>query len=114
MTASVPATTETDLKKINISIQQLAAGRSNAVGTVTLTTNSATTVVTTAPGTCAAPNLTEKITGSVPILIPTTANAATEFGAGTWYISSVGTDTFTITHVNSATASRTFLYVLVG
>lgn len=106
MTAFVPPPTETDLKKIILAIQQLAAGRSNAVGTVTLTQNAATTVVTTRTGTCAP--------GSVPILIPTTANAATEFGAGTWYISSVGLDTFTITHVNSATASRTFLYVLVG
>lgn len=106
MTVFAPVITETDLKKINLAIQQLAAGRSNAVGSVTLTQNSATTVVTTRTGTCAP--------GSVPILIPTTANAATEFGAGTWYISSVGIDTFTITHVNSATASRTFLYVIVG
>ena len=106
MTAYVPEINETDLKKIVLSLQQLAAGRSNSVGMVTLTQNSATTVVTTRTGTCAP--------GSVPILIPTTANAATEFGAGTWYISSVGKDTFTITHVNSATASRTFLYVIVG
>jgi hypothetical protein len=106
MTAYVPGIDETDPKKIVLSLQQLAAGRSNAVGTVTLTQNSATTVVTTATGTCAP--------GSVPILIPTTANAATEFGAGSWYISSVGIDTFTITHVNSATASRTFLYAIHG
>ena len=106
MTVLTPGLTETDLKKIILTIQQLAAGRSNAVGSVTLTQNSATTVVTTKTGTCAP--------GSVPILVPTTANAATEFGAGTWYISSVGLDTFTITHVNSATASRTFAYVIVG
>ena len=106
MTAFVPEINETDQKKINLAIQQLAAGRSNTVGTVTLTQNQATTTVTTRPGTC--------FTSSVPILIPTTANAATEFGAGTWYISAVGVDTFTITHVNSATASRTFLYVIVG
>jgi hypothetical protein len=106
MTAYVPEINETDLKKIIMGLQQVAAGRSNSVGTVTLTQNSATTVVTTRTGTCAP--------GSVPILIPTTADAAAEFGAGTWYISSVGVDTFTITHVNSATASRTFLYVIVG
>lgn len=106
MTAYVPGIDETDPKKINLAIQQLAAGRSNAVGSVTLTQNSATTVVVTRTGTC--------FSSSVPILIPTTANAATEFGAGTWYISAVGVDTFTITHVNSATASRTFLYVIVG
>ena len=114
MTVYVPGISETDLKKIVLAIQQLAAGRSNAVGTVTLTANSATTVVTTATGTCSAANLTEKITGSVPILIPTTASAATEFGAGSLYISAIGTDTFTITHVNSATADRTFLYALHG
>jgi hypothetical protein len=106
VTVFVPEINETDLKKFALSLQQLGAGRSNAVGSVTLTQNVATTTVTTRTGTCAP--------GSVPILIPTTANAATEFGAGTWYISSVGIDTFTITHVNSATASRTFLYVIVG
>jgi hypothetical protein len=106
VTAFTPEINETDLKRIVLAIQQLAAGRSNATGTVTLTQNSATTVVTTRTGTCS--------TGSVPILVPTTANAATEFGAGSLYISSVGIDTFTITHVNSATASRTFLYAILG
>jgi hypothetical protein len=106
VTAFVPEINETDLKRIVMSLQQLAAGRSNSVGTVTLTQNSATSVVTTRTGTCAP--------GSVPILVPTTANAATEFGAGSLYISSVGVDTFTITHVNSATASRTFIYAILG
>jgi hypothetical protein len=106
VTAFVPEINETDLKRIVMSLQQLAAGRSNSVGTVTLTQNSATSVVTTRTGTCAP--------GSVPILVPTTANAATEFGAGSLYISSVGVDTFTITHVNSATASRTFIYAIHG
>lgn len=106
MVAYVPDINETDPKKVILSIQQLAAGRSNAVGSVTLTPSSATTVVATFEGTCAP--------GSVPILIPSTASAATEFGAGSMYISSVGVDTFTITHVNSATADRTFLYVIVG
>jgi hypothetical protein len=106
VTAFVPEINETDLKRIVMSLQQLAAGRSNSVGTVTLTQNSATSVVTTRTGTCAP--------GSVPILVPTTANAATEFGAGSLYISSVGVDTFTITHINSATASRTFIYAILG
>jgi hypothetical protein len=106
VTVYLPEINETDLKKIVLSLQQLGAGRSNSVGTVTLTQNSATSVVTTRTGTCAP--------GSVPILVPTTANAATEFGAGSWHISSVGVDTFTITHVNSATASRTFIYAILG
>lgn len=106
MTVLAPGIAERDQNKINLSIQQLAAGRSNATGTVTLATGAATTVVTTRTGTCAP--------GSVPILIPSTVNAATEFGAGTWYISAVGVDTFTITHVNSATTLRTFIYAILG
>ena len=106
MTVYLPGVTETDLKKIVIAIQQLGAGRSNAVGSVTLTTGAASTVVTTLPGLCAP--------GSTPILTPTTANAAAEVGNGTMYVSSVGLNTFTITHANSATTGRTFLYAIVG
>lgn len=104
MTAYVPGITETDLKKIVLAIQQLAAGRSNAVGSVTLTVSAATTTVT--DNNCAV--------GSVPILVPTTANAAAEIGNGTMYISAVANKSFTITHANSATTGRTFLYALHG
>lgn len=104
MTAYVPGIAETDLKKIVLAIQQLAAGRSNAVGTVTLSPGSATTVVS--DRNCAA--------GSTPLLTPTTANAATESGNGTMYVSAVANGSFTITHANSATAGRTFLYALFG
>jgi hypothetical protein len=104
MTAYVPGTTETDLKKIVLAIAQLAAGRSNAVGTVTLATSAATTVVT--DKNCAA--------GSTPLFTPITANAALEIGNGTMYVSTVANGSFTITHANSATAGRTFLYALIG
>jgi hypothetical protein len=104
MTAYVPGTTETDLKKIVLAIQQLAAGRSNAVGTVTLATGAASTIVT--DKNCAV--------GSVPITVPVTANAATEIGNGTMFISAVTNGSFTISHANSATPGRTFLYALVG
>jgi hypothetical protein len=104
MTAYVPGITETDLKKIVLAIQQLAAGRSNAVGSVTLATNAATTLVT--DKNCAA--------GSVPMLTPTTASAATEVGNGTMFVSTVANGSFTITHANSATTGRTFLYALIG
>jgi hypothetical protein len=107
MTAYVPGITETDLKKIVLAIQQLAAGRSNATGTVTLTPSAATTTVTpTQTGTIAA--------GSTPILTPTTANAATEVGNGTMYVSAVANGSFTITHANSATTGRTFLWAILG
>jgi len=104
MTAYVPGITETDLKKIILAIQQLSAGRSNAVGSVTLATGSATTTVS--DKNCAV--------GSTPILVPTTANAAAEVGNGTMYISAVANSSFTITHANSATTGRTFLYAIVG
>lgn len=104
MTAYVPGTDEKDLKKIILSLQQLAAGRSNAVGTVTLTASVATTTVTTAN--CAV--------GSTPLFTATTSNAAAEFKNGTIYISAVANGSFTITHANNAQTDRTFLYAIVG
>jgi hypothetical protein len=104
MTAYVPGITETDLKRIVLAIQQLAAGRSNAVGTVTLATGAATTIV-------AAPNCAA---GSTPMLTPATANAAAELGNGTFYVSGVANGSFTITHANSATTGRTFFYAILG
>jgi len=107
MTAYVPEINEKDLKKVILSLQQLAAGRSNATGTVTLTINVATTTVTpTQTGSIAA--------GSTPILTPTTANAATEVGNGTMYVSAVANGSFTITHANNAQADRTFRYAILG
>ena len=104
MTAYVPGLTETDLKKIVLALQQLAAGRSNAVGSVTLATGSPTTTVTTSS--CA--------TGSTPILVPASAAAAAEVGNGTMYVSAVANGSFTLTHANSATTGRTFLYAILG
>lgn len=104
MTAYVPGVTETDLKKIVLALQQLAAGRSNAVGSVTLTTGVSSTVVT--DENCAS--------GSTPILTPTTAAAAAELGNGTMYVSTVTNGAFTIAHANNATPGRTFLYALLG
>jgi hypothetical protein len=104
VTAYVPGITETDLKKIVLALQNLAAGRSNAVGSVSLATGSATTTVTTA-------NCSQ---GSTPILTPASASAAAEVGSGTLYVSAVTNGSFTITHANSATTGRTFLYALLG
>ena len=111
MTAYVPGIAETDPKKIIQSLQQLAAGRSNAVGKVTLTTSSATTVVDvnvspTAPSTIAA--------GSTPILTAGTLAAAVELASGTMYVSAVANGSFTITHTNSLTSDRTFYYAILG
>ena len=104
MTAYVPGFEETDLKKLILSLQQLAAGRSNAVGTVTLTASTTTTIVS--DDNCAE--------GSTPVLVPTTANASAEYGNGTIYISAVANKSFTITHASNSQTDRTYLYALIG
>jgi hypothetical protein len=102
MTAFVPGTDEKDMRRLVMSLQQLAAGRSNATGTVTLATGTTTTTVTDA-------NCSGE---SVPHLTPNTANAASE--VATTYVSSVSKGSFVITHASNATADRTFLYALQG
>lgn len=104
MTAYVPGTDETDLKKMNLSLQQLAAGRSNATGSVTLTANAASTAVTN----------DNFAAGSTVYFTATTANAAAEIGAGTMYVSARAKGTFTITHANNAQTDRTYLYAILG
>ena len=104
MTVRVVDRNEKDLTKLTLAINELASGRSNATGTVTLAAG-ATTTTATAP-TCG--------TGSVPILTPTTANAAAELGNGTLYVSAVGTGNFTIAHANNAQTDRIFSFVCLG
>src|SRR6476661_769202 len=107
MTVFVPGITETDLKKVILSLQQVAAGRSNATGTVTLTASAASTTVT--------PTQTGSIAvGSTQILTAMTANAAAEIGNGTIYVSAVANGSFTLTHANNSQADRTFRYAILG
>lgn len=104
MTAFVPGLAETDLKKVVLAVQQLAAGRSNATGRVTLVTGASTTTVS--DPNCAA--------STVPLLVPASANAAAEVGNGTMFVSAIANGSFTISHANSAVTGRTFLYALQG
>ena len=104
MSALVLNPNEKDPTKQNEAINQLAQGRSNAVGSVTLTANAASTTVT--PETCGA--------GSVVFLSPTTSNAAAEIKNGTIYISAVAAKSFTIAHANNAQTDRIFGYVCLG
>ncbi len=107
----VPGIAETDLKKVILAVQQLAAGRSNATGSISLTPNQATTVVDVSRNPIAS---TIIAAGSVPLLTPKTANAAAEIGNGTLYVSAVANGSFTITHANSATTGRDFYYAILG
>lgn len=82
--------------------QWINQGHLANTGSVTLRANQTTTTVTD-----------ERVgINTVPVLVPTTANAA---GAiGTTYISTVTGGSFTITHANTATADRAFKYALLG
>jgi hypothetical protein len=103
MPAPIVSPNEKDLSKHAHAINQLAAGRSNAVGRVTLTINVGSTTVTATN--CGA--------DSTVLLFPETAAAATEYAAGTLRVLPAN-GSFTITHVNSATAGRTFRWVAFG
>lgn len=101
---NVPHLQETSLVRINQALRDLFAGRSNAVGEVTLTANDTTTAVSSlniGPDT--------KV-----FLFPTTANAAADFGSGGLYISAVISGGFTITHPNDADTDKTFFWVALG
>jgi hypothetical protein len=93
-----------DIREVIAVLNQLAQGRTNAHGTVTLTANAASTTVTAI--TCGE--------GSAPLVIPTTANAAAEIGAGTMYVSTISNGSFVIAHANNAQTDRTFRWVALG
>jgi hypothetical protein len=104
MSGNVPVSTEKDLFKIVRAVRELFEGRSNAVGTFTLTASATSTTVTAAN--CGA--------GSTVLLTPTSAHAATEIGNGTIYVSSVANGSFTVTHASNSQPDRTFLYAALG
>lgn len=95
---------ETRLFKVVDVVRLLMRGRSNSTGSVTLDVNEASTTVT---GLSISENDTV-------ILTPMSANAATEVGNGTMYVSSVGQGTFEITHANAATTGRDFRWASFG
>lgn len=87
-------------REVSERVNALLLGKINTTGTVTLSANVTTTTVTDI-------NAHSNV---VPILVPTTANAAAE----DWRITSRATGSFVITHANAATTDRTFIYILMG
>lgn len=104
MSGNVPIPSEKDPYKIVRAVRELFEGRSNAVGTFTLTANAATTTVTAQN--CGA--------GCTVLAFPRTASAAAEVGNGTMYIGTVNNGSFVVTHANNAQADRTFRYAALG
>lgn len=83
-------------------VRQLAQGRSNAIGRVTLRANQTTTVVTKATD----PAAVNVALGSEIFLSPRTANAAAALA--NVYVSSVLHGSFVLTHSSTATTDRIF------
>lgn len=104
MSGNVPASTEKNPLRLAQAIRDLFAGRSNAVGSCTLTANQASTTVT---ATNCGPD-------SKIFLTPTTANAAAEIGNGTLRVSAVAAGSFTLVHANNAQNDRTFYWGAFG
>lgn len=91
------------LEKIAFALNQNSEGRTDNVGTVTLTASTTTTTV-----------LDKRIGVTSGIMFsPTTANAAAEIP--TMYVGTrtAGTS-FVITHSNTASVDRTFYYSIEG
>lgn len=87
---------------LSTTLNEVLKGRANNTGTLTLTDNVTTTAVED----------NQFQSDMVPLLIPTTANAA---GAlATTYVSARANGSFTLTHANAATTDRTFLYARWG
>ena len=99
---NLPTPDDRDLIRVASAVRQLAQGRSNAVGQVTLAAGATTTTV----------NAVLCASESFPFLTPLTANAAAAL-ADT-YVSSVNNGTFTLTHANNAQTDRTFAYICLG
>ncbi len=103
MSGEPPHLNETRQWRIVQAIRELFEGRSNAVGSVTLTANDTTTVVSNVVS-----NADSKI-----FLMPTTANAQADWIAG-MRVSAKAQGSFTITHPNNANADKTFDWVALG
>jgi hypothetical protein len=93
---------ETEQRSQNFVIRQLIEGRSNAVGTCTLTANTTTTTV--AAINCGA--------NSAVFLFPKTSHAAAV--AASTYVSAVSARQFTVTHPSNANADKDFYFVCLG
>ena len=106
MTVRVIQLTNPDIKQqlllIATTINEMLNGRDNSVGTFTLSAGVTSTTVTD--------NLFNS--DMAPLWTPTTSNAAGALSG--MYVSSRANGQFVITHANTATTDRTFLYVRRG
>lgn len=85
-------------------VNRMNAGKLNCTGSVTLVANQPTTTLNDA-----------RLTGgSVILLMPNSANAAAEIGAGTLFVTGRNKGSATLNHANNAQADRAFDYIIIG
>lgn len=104
MSALILQRDEKDPQKVSQAINQLAQGRSNAIGEFTLTASTTTTTV-------AAPNCGAD---SAVFVFPQTPNAANDFGLLNIDPDDVSAGQFIVTHASNARTDRTFWFVCLG
>ena len=93
------------LRRLQEAVNALGSGRSNAIGTLTLTANAASTT------------LTDRRIGvdSRVVLIPATANAAAALYAAPFVLKSAqGIGQVTFAHASNAQTDRRFDYIIQG
>jgi FlaG/FlaF family flagellin (archaellin) len=97
-------------RRIALILNRTLTGKMNCTGTVTLTANAASTVVTLAKGRLGQ--------NTVIKFDPLTANAAADLYGGGMYVTTANRDVldnqFTITHPNTAAVDKSFRFALVG
>lgn len=96
---------ERDLPRIVQALIEVIKGRSNSIVTPDVILNPTGTTTTVNFENCSA--------ACAPIPVPLNAAAATEVGAGGFYISSVSNGSFQITH-SAGVANRTFRFACLG
>ena len=96
---------EKDIFRIVMAVRQVMEGRSNATGTFTLASSPATATVVAAP-TCGV--------GSIILLMPQSANAATALSGTFIAAGNVTKGQFVVSHPASPLTDRTFGYVALG
>jgi len=91
-------------RKIATVVNNILNGKINSLGDFSVTESAATTVVV------------DQRAGadSCILFMPTNAASATELASGSMYVSVRGSQTFTVTHTNSATTGRDFRYCVLG
>jgi hypothetical protein len=104
MTVLVPTRYEKDITKYGDTIRQMAQGRLNCAGTVTLAAGVTTTTVK-------APTVAK---GTIIVLSPQTSNAAS--AVPTTFISplNITSGQFIISHSSNAQTDRSFGFIAIG